>query len=333
MEVITIDGVEYVKAAQLARQFKYTSDYVGQLCRAGKVDAKLVGRTWYVNPDSLAGHKTTRYAEKTSGDTSSRKVTVAALTPRRQTVEPVLRKETAKALTRSTERSGEQQFLKRIVWQPVKYEHDTSELLPPLRSAPEPVSVPVDIAEASKVRIKNLSQPTELASDSLPEVALTGSLKVKAIDENFDNSEENIDISDIFAPEEVTNSISAEEGSNAVGQRRAPSHNGPQPKTKAPVERKADAKYTYPVAIREEEAPAVPREPLRVTSFAPARVRQEASETKSRYWLEISLLCLLFLSGLVAVLGLTTEVTITGADVVTSYTFDHHFLSHFFSAN
>ncbi len=56
MNTVVIDGVTYTKAGTLAKQFRYTTDYIGQLCRAGKVDAQLVGRSWYVSEDSLMDH-------------------------------------------------------------------------------------------------------------------------------------------------------------------------------------------------------------------------------------------------------------------------------------
>ena len=35
----------------------YKIDYVGQLCRTGKVESKRIGRTWFVNEDSILKHK------------------------------------------------------------------------------------------------------------------------------------------------------------------------------------------------------------------------------------------------------------------------------------
>lgn len=61
MESIEVKGVEFLKAAKAAKSFGYTSDYLGQLARAGKIEAKLVGRSWYVNVASLQEHKKGRY--------------------------------------------------------------------------------------------------------------------------------------------------------------------------------------------------------------------------------------------------------------------------------
>jgi hypothetical protein len=57
MEVLVLDGKNYVKASKAASTLGYASDYVGQLCRSGQVDAHLIGRTWYVNQDELGSHK------------------------------------------------------------------------------------------------------------------------------------------------------------------------------------------------------------------------------------------------------------------------------------
>lgn len=57
MDTITIDGVDFVKSSKVADQLGYARDYVSQLCRSKAVPAHLVGRTWYVNKDSVAEHR------------------------------------------------------------------------------------------------------------------------------------------------------------------------------------------------------------------------------------------------------------------------------------
>lgn len=77
MTTVTVDGVVYEKASTLAKRFKYTTDYIGQLCRAKKVDAQLIGRSWYVNPESLESHKESRYGEKANdSDTKISKIKI-----------------------------------------------------------------------------------------------------------------------------------------------------------------------------------------------------------------------------------------------------------------
>lgn len=61
METVEVQGVTYVRAKDIARKYGYTSDYIGQLCRAGKIHAQQVGRNWFVVEDSVAEHKDGRY--------------------------------------------------------------------------------------------------------------------------------------------------------------------------------------------------------------------------------------------------------------------------------
>jgi hypothetical protein len=75
---IIMDGKTYLTASEAARLTGYTNDYIGQLCRAGKVEGKIVGRTRYVCRESLetydekskasvrAGRRRSGYAPKHS---------------------------------------------------------------------------------------------------------------------------------------------------------------------------------------------------------------------------------------------------------------------------
>ena len=55
--LLVIDGKNYISSARAAQLVGYTKDYVGQLARAGKIDSKLIGRSWYVAEDSITKHK------------------------------------------------------------------------------------------------------------------------------------------------------------------------------------------------------------------------------------------------------------------------------------
>ena len=57
MDILVLDGKEYIKASKVAKDLGYTSDYIGQLCRNKSISAHLVGRTWYVNTTELSAHK------------------------------------------------------------------------------------------------------------------------------------------------------------------------------------------------------------------------------------------------------------------------------------
>lgn len=80
MEVIAIDGQQFVKASVAARQAGYTADYVGQLARSGAVPARLIGRTWYVDVETLRTH---RVLKKRSARLKAREQVKKALAERK----------------------------------------------------------------------------------------------------------------------------------------------------------------------------------------------------------------------------------------------------------
>ncbi|HWU24211.1 MAG TPA: hypothetical protein VN086_00475 [Candidatus Paceibacterota bacterium] len=57
MNEITIGDKVYISAKRAAEITGYARDYVGQLCREGHVDAKMVGRSWYVFEPSIRAHR------------------------------------------------------------------------------------------------------------------------------------------------------------------------------------------------------------------------------------------------------------------------------------
>jgi len=121
METLVLNGKEYVKASKAAKDLGYTSDYVGQLCRGGSVDAHLVGRTWYVNPDTLTNHK----VEK------KRNARVKAREYAKKAIEE----------SRSLKINRSKNSYKNIA---IRYEDDSEELIPAVRKVPvEATSFPV----------------------------------------------------------------------------------------------------------------------------------------------------------------------------------------------
>lgn len=54
---VLIEGKEYISSDRAAKLVGYTKDYVGQLARAGKIEAKRIGRSWYISQDSINKHK------------------------------------------------------------------------------------------------------------------------------------------------------------------------------------------------------------------------------------------------------------------------------------
>lgn len=57
MDELTIEGKLYISSKRAAKVSGYAKDYIGQLCREGRVDSKLVGRSWYVYEPSIREHR------------------------------------------------------------------------------------------------------------------------------------------------------------------------------------------------------------------------------------------------------------------------------------
>ncbi len=54
MDELEISGKRYISTRRAGREHQYHADYIGQLIRGGKIQAQKVGRSWYVDEDSLA---------------------------------------------------------------------------------------------------------------------------------------------------------------------------------------------------------------------------------------------------------------------------------------
>jgi hypothetical protein len=54
---LILEGKIYISAKRAAKIINYAQDYIGQLCRSGKLDSKMIGRSWYVTEESLLAHR------------------------------------------------------------------------------------------------------------------------------------------------------------------------------------------------------------------------------------------------------------------------------------
>lgn len=54
---VQVGGVSYMSSKRAAQISGYAQDYIGQLCRAGHIEAQRIGGLWYVELDSLYKHK------------------------------------------------------------------------------------------------------------------------------------------------------------------------------------------------------------------------------------------------------------------------------------
>lgn len=54
---LIIEGKQYISSRRAAEIAGYSNDYVGQLCRSGKLVCRMIGRFWYVDQDSILRHQ------------------------------------------------------------------------------------------------------------------------------------------------------------------------------------------------------------------------------------------------------------------------------------
>lgn len=139
MEEISVNGETYVKASVLAKNFGYTADYIGQLCRSGQVKATLVGRSWYVNEDSVREHRKGRYRSNSA----------KAKDHLRQTVEDRVIKTSSPTVYSSSPKS--------------RYEPDESELFPSIK---KPVEENIDSAVSEDE--KKAQNKEEISLNTVP---------------------------------------------------------------------------------------------------------------------------------------------------------------------
>lgn len=61
-----IEGKKYISARRASEISDYAPDYVGQLCRANKLDCRMIGRSWFVTEESIHLHKAAISREEAS---------------------------------------------------------------------------------------------------------------------------------------------------------------------------------------------------------------------------------------------------------------------------
>lgn len=67
MEELVFEGKTYISSKRAAAVTGYAKDYVGQLAREGRIEARLVGRSWYVYEPSITKHRFDAAREKEEG--------------------------------------------------------------------------------------------------------------------------------------------------------------------------------------------------------------------------------------------------------------------------
>ena len=71
MDELLIEEKRYVSSKRAAQVTGYAKDYIGQLCREGRVPARLVGRNWYVLETAINDHRFGKQAFGSKEDTTA----------------------------------------------------------------------------------------------------------------------------------------------------------------------------------------------------------------------------------------------------------------------
>lgn len=193
MDTVVIDEVTYTKASILAKKFRYTTDYIGQLCRTEKVTAQLVGRSWYVSEDSLENYSAKRIESIRKDEKILENNTAANSDRPLMQVSAPLSKKTKKMLADNRTYNAVS-----AAHSTTRYEHDFDDLLPivtprtvrPLVSPALPSmtlnnsvsesETTFDSAQATRVAIPIVHQPFPAVSTPQPQT-----IKINSPKNNF----------------------------------------------------------------------------------------------------------------------------------------------------
>lgn len=122
MDELLIEEKKYISSKQAAKITGYAKDYIGQLCREGRVPARLVGRSWYVLETAIQDH---RFGDTSDESTKSKKEAIRSDSPIKASLS---------------------------TWEAPRYEASSVETFPPLeRLQDTEIPVPVDIQREPEV--------------------------------------------------------------------------------------------------------------------------------------------------------------------------------------
>lgn len=191
MNSVTVDGKNYVKAGVIARELGYTGDYVGQLCRAGKVDAQLVGRSWYVNEDSLNNHKRGRYRSNTKETLKAVERTLHAEDLDTADSFKVSVNKTEEP-TQTQEGYANQSFYKRatVSQTSAAYHTDETELIPGKEDNAQGGRIGVRLADARSVKIASRGNTFDFNPTERQQLRFKGRLSVMEVEDAEEEVEE-----------------------------------------------------------------------------------------------------------------------------------------------
>ncbi len=292
MDILTIDDKNFVKASKIAKDLGYTSDYVGQLCRGNKVEAKLVGRTWYVEQDSINTHKENRYKKDPASTPQATKESSPS------EVHPVVLKKVPDTPEKSPIKKA--RFLEHTDKTPVatSYKTDESELIPGEKKeiTVKTGNLEVDLADASSVSITSKSNKYDFSTPAREKLTFSGSVEVNDIPDIHP-----VELPEDPEPEEIAEPVEGIENIPFV-KKTINSKKGVRPHVRG-IGRKG----------------ALQRNPKLGTLMVPKTDAGEAQVSVNRFLLTVTTVVAVFAT--MMLLGLETHVASTGDIVTTSYTF------------
>jgi len=183
MHHVTINDESYVKAADIARELGYTGDYVGQLCRAQKVEAQLVGRSWYVSEQSIRDHKKNRYRSTKAATAKSVKKTIHTISSegKKGYAVPV---EVNKNKTSQSAYAKESFYARAPEPKKTTYHEDGTELIPLGGLAENKTgTLSVSLAGATEVKVKTRSSIYDFDPTPRDEIRFAGSLDIEEVED------------------------------------------------------------------------------------------------------------------------------------------------------
>ncbi|MFT5849671.1 MAG: hypothetical protein ACI9H6_000485 [Patiriisocius sp.] len=324
MNTITIHGESFVKAADLARDLGYTADYVGQLCRSGKVDAQLVGRSWYVSEDSIREHKQNRYRGTKAADSKTIKKTLQTKDLDAQDTFKVSIN-TEHESKPSNSYSDKNFYTRSTKAKEANYFDDDHALIPKSSMIKNKTGrLSVTLGDALNVKIKSKSKEYDFTPSERPAILFTGKLSISEAEEDEVEVVEEVEVPEVIqnvpnklsvSPEITEDEPVAEEVEEHVTKVKI-KHVRPstkKPVKKLPLEHNADGI----VGMRRERI--VDRNPIGGTLKVAIPDSREVVTGSMGYVIAISTFCSLAL--LISMLGLQSTVAVEDGILSTSYVF------------
>lgn len=288
MDEIRIGEKTYISSKRAAEITGYAKDYVGQLCREGHVEAKMVGRSWYVYEPSIRVHRFG--AEETAPEAEEREVETE-----NQTEEPV----------------SEPVELPSPTWQRPNYIAEEPVQIPEIQDVPKGSVNMLDSAAHRQPEIAPLSDmqraweewfelKRERGDDQVTRMSVQDLVEEADEDEEEAIEEESEAVEDDFEPAEEVYEADTQEEAEEVPFRRISSAQTPVASSQA------FAHDVVPVHIVRQEIPAYEPEERVEYDVEPVARHVEPKESRSVFGtavLQASLIAVSLIAVAVALLG------------------------------